>query len=66
MSANLEIKPACLHCGKTLRKYPYRKLEWAKGREWGDYGDGAFCGLRCGYAYGVEAARVLTERDIRP
>ena len=46
---------ACLWCGRQLRvkvhpaiqeKFPLR----------GDYRDGAFCGLRCGYAFGIAAA----------
>lgn len=59
-------KPTCLHCGKPLRRFSNRNEPYWKDKkmEWGDYGDGAFCGLRCGYRYGVEAARVLTTRDI--
>jgi hypothetical protein len=36
----------CLWCGKKLRKSKHMD-------ERGDYGDNAFCGLRCGYSFGV-------------
>ncbi len=37
----------CEWCGKKLRRHRYRPGER------GDYGDGFFCGLRCGYLFGV-------------
>ena len=59
----------CLHCGRKLRwikrtftqgprEVPIpvgeRPNRYAKA---GDYGDGFFCGLRCGYQFGVLAAQ---------
>lgn len=41
----------CLYCGNKLRKE-------RRGAGLGDYGDGFFCGLRCGYAWAVGAARL--------
>lgn len=38
----------CLWCGRKLRKC---------GDNRGDYGDNAFCGLRCGYMFAVSMAR---------
>jgi hypothetical protein len=54
-------KPRCRQCLKPLRRYRWRKEEWAKraGYEWGDYGDGVFCGLRCGYRFACQAAGIL-------
>lgn len=48
----------CLWCGRKLRPYPHRNADYNKdsGKELGDYGDGHFCGLRCGYAFGVRLA----------
>lgn len=54
-------KPVCQWCGKPLRRYRYRvggksQIDCVKPEEqWGDYGDNKFCGLNCGYAYGVWA-----------
>lgn len=42
--------PTCLTCGKKLRKLRIHE-------ERGDYGDGLFCGLGCGYRWGVLSAR---------
>lgn len=46
-------RPTCRSCGKPLRLFRWRAMEWAKERGlwWGDYGEGLFCGLRCGYRY---------------
>jgi hypothetical protein len=41
----------CLYCGARLRA---AKSYLLNGR--GDYGDNAFCGLRCGYSFGVVLA----------
>jgi hypothetical protein len=43
--------PLCLNCGKPLRRYKYRGDY--PGQEWGDYGDGHFCGQTCGYRWAV-------------
>jgi hypothetical protein len=50
----------CLWCGKPLRKTRYD----TEGNR-GDYADNAFCGLRCGYSFGVTFASLgkrLNER----
>lgn len=52
-------RPRCENCGRELRLYRGRASEYARERLYGDYGDGAFCGLRCGYHF---ALRVLRER----
>lgn len=41
----------CLWCGKKLRKSKIHN-----GAFKGDYSDNAFCGLRCGYSFGVTFA----------
>lgn len=49
---------ACHWCGRMLKGAKIandpRFPEW-KGTK-GDYGDNAFCGLRCGFAFGVTLA----------
>ena len=52
------VKDSCLWCGRKLRAYRYRDAEHnkGKGKEKGDYGDGHFCGLRCGYQFAVRLA----------
>ena len=42
----------CLWCGRKLRKFHLN--DGSKG----DYGDNAFCGLRCGYSFGVTMAEL--------
>ena len=59
-------RPKCRMCGLPLRRYRHRDEEWGKGREWGDYGDGHFCGLRCGYEFGVIAATKSKESFRKP
>jgi hypothetical protein len=56
-------RPACRWCGKPLRRYRYRDREWAKGKEWGDYGDGFFCGLRCAYGWAVKTCQLLAQKS---
>lgn len=41
----------CLFCGHKLRKTKNPQPHHAS--LFGDYGDGHFCGLRCGYAWAV-------------
>jgi len=43
--------PLCINCGKKLRRCKMR--EYLPDRQWGDYGDGHLCGLRCAYAWAV-------------
>lgn len=50
------VKGTCLWCGRKLRRFRYRDAEHNEGKEWGDYGDGHFCGLRCGYQFAVRLA----------
>lgn len=48
---NPSNKPGrCRWCGQKLRKEQF-------GEGSGGYGDGKFCGLRCGYMFGVEMAK---------
>lgn len=46
-------RPDCLDCGKALRRYKYETSPFPDGtpREWGDYADNRFCGLRCGWRW---------------
>lgn len=46
----------CLWCGRKLRAERAWSERMNRPRARGDYGDNAFCGLRCGYAFGVYAA----------
>lgn len=48
--------PTCLECGKKLRREKFCKEIHGKAR-YGDYGDGLFCGLKCGYRWGVMNAQ---------
>jgi hypothetical protein len=51
-------RPNCLDCGKPLRRYKYEAKPFADGtpREWGDYADNRFCGLRCGWRWACRHA----------
>ena len=51
-------RPNCLACGKPLRRYKYDEKAFNDGtpREWGDYGDNRFCGLRCGWSWACRHA----------
>ena len=46
-------RPNCLACEKPLRRYKNDGRTFSDGtpREWGDYGDNRFCGLRCGWSW---------------
>jgi len=58
------LDPACcMWCGRKLRALQTFNQPERMGRR-GDYGDNAFCGLRCGYAFGWRLAQ-LGER-LRP
>ena len=50
-SAATTPRPNCLHCAKPLRRFKQDDMTFKDGtpREWGDYGDNRFCGLRCGW-----------------
>lgn len=48
------LPDTCLWCGKRLRTARFAQPDARKG----DYQDGAFCGLRCGYMFGVWAAKL--------
>lgn len=53
------LEPAnCMWCGRKLRAFRHlsNRPELADRR--GDYGDNAFCGLRCGYAFGRRMAEL--------
>lgn len=43
--------PLCINCGKKLRRCNLR--HYMPDKQWGDYGDGHFCGLRCGYKWSL-------------
>lgn len=51
-------RPDCLHCKKPLRRYKYDVSPFDDGtpREWGDYADNRFCGLRCGWKWACRHA----------
>lgn len=42
----------CIWCGRKLRLKLYNNTQENRG----DYMDNAFCGLRCGYSFGVALA----------
>ncbi len=47
----------CLWCGRKLRLFRFRKYREIKTpSDYGDYGDGKFCGLRCGYQFAIAMA----------
>jgi len=56
----------CRWCGRTLRAYWHDRKEPIEKRRRGDYGDGMFCGLRCGYLYGLAAIKVGTILEKNP
>jgi len=51
-------RPACLACGKPLRRYKRdgRTFDDGTPQEWGDYGDQRFCGLACGWRWACRNA----------
>lgn len=61
------IEGTCLWCGRKLRqkwtwdwnKAGHDVIKESRRKRYdkpGDYGDGFFCGLRCGYDFGVSMA----------
>jgi hypothetical protein len=53
-------RPNCLACDKPLRRYKIdgRTFDDGTPREWGDYGDQRFCGLRCGWRWACQNTTV--------
>lgn len=53
-------RPNCLACDKPLRRYKFDGRAFKDGtpREWGDYGDQRFCGLRCGWSWACQHTTV--------
>ncbi|MDQ3300613.1 MAG: hypothetical protein M3619_28870 [Myxococcota bacterium] len=51
-------RPDCLACQKPLRRYKIDGRAFNDGtpQEWGDYGDGRFCGLSCGWQWACRHA----------
>ena len=47
---------ACLWCGAKLRAPKAHLTEAQRAGARGDYADNAFCGLRCGYSFGLQLA----------
>ena len=66
------MAPLCRVCGRRLRRFGKgRATPEARARvssDFGDYGDGEFCGLRCGYVYACGRLRVygFVVRAMRP
>lgn len=56
--AAVTSRPNCLACDKPLRRYNQDGSTFSDGtpREWGDYGDNRFCGLRCGWDWACSHA----------
>jgi hypothetical protein len=59
-------RPNCLGCGKPLRRFKWDEKAFDDGtpREWGDYGDNRFCGLRCGWNWACRRAPMPIEADV--
>jgi hypothetical protein len=55
---------ACLWCGCKLR-INGRRTKFLEVPTAGDYADGAFCTMRCGYAFGVASAISGTRFAVR-
>jgi hypothetical protein len=58
-------RPNCLACDKPLRRYKQDGRTFNDGtpREWGDYGDNRFCGLRCGWDWACGHAPMQTKKS---
>ena len=61
-------RPDCLSCDKPLRRYKFDDLTFKDGtpREWGDYGDNRFCGLRCGWSWACKHTSVPKSKKGTP
>jgi len=46
---------SCAWCGRKLKACPWQDHP-TEATEYGGYGDGYFCGLRCGYRFAVTFA----------
>lgn len=55
-------RPRCAYCGNELRLFKFRGAKGREGKVYGDYGEGLFCGLRCGYGYGVAVCREVRRK----
>ena len=61
-SATRNVYPGvCRHCGRELRLARAHTRPHTGQDSRGQYGDGFFCGLRCGYAHAVMGE---LERDV--
>jgi hypothetical protein len=47
-----QVGTHCLWCGRKLPSVKRHRVNLGRGT----YGDGFFCGLRCGYMFGIIAA----------
>ena len=65
-SSAVTDRPDCLGCGKPLRRYKQDDRAYSDGtpREWGDYGDNRFCGLRCGWSWACKRAPMPVDAEI--
>ncbi|HSX22442.1 MAG TPA: hypothetical protein VLE97_06655 [Gaiellaceae bacterium] len=63
-AAAVTSRPNCLACDKPLRRYKVDGRTFSDGtpREWGDYGDNRFCGLRCGHDWACQHAALPTRK----
>lgn len=59
---------ACLWCGDKLRAVgpAIRKAVPALSEAKGAYADNAFCGLRCGYCFGLQLAVFGRRLQVKP
>lgn len=59
------VPGTCLWCGLRLADYvrhrwdqeTHQSIEVTRFKNAGNYGDGFFCGLRCGYMFGEQMAK---------
>ena len=63
-AARTKPRPNCLNCDKPLRRYKWEASAFDDGtpREWGDYGDNRFCGLRCGWRWACANTALPTKK----
>lgn len=58
-------RPKCLQCKRLLRRYRRRGWKGHEDMEWGDYGDGFFCNLRCARRWAVVIMRLIEDGRIK-